>query len=44
VIRHEIPEALVDWKYNLLAGTNLTVYHRKRTTEGTSDFRDFFIY
>jgi hypothetical protein len=37
MIRHEIPEALVDWIEYMLAGRNLNIYHRKRTTEGTPD-------
>ena len=40
MIRHEVPEVLVDWTENMLGGTakrNLTVYHRERTTEGTPD-------
>jgi hypothetical protein len=36
MIRQEIPEALVDWTENILVGRNLMVYHRERTTEGTS--------
>jgi hypothetical protein len=37
MIRHEIPEALMDWTENMLAGRNLIFYHRERTTEGTPD-------
>jgi hypothetical protein len=35
--RHEIPDVLVDWTENRLAGRNLTVHHMDITTEGTSD-------
>jgi hypothetical protein len=37
MIRHEIPEVLVDWTENMLAERNITVYHRERTTDGTPD-------
>jgi hypothetical protein len=37
MIRHEIPEALMDWTGNMLAGRNLTVYNRGRTIEGTPE-------
>jgi hypothetical protein len=37
MIRHYIPEVLVDWTDYMLEGRNLIVYHRERTTEGTRD-------
>jgi hypothetical protein len=37
MISYKIPEAHADWPENMLAGRNLTVYHRKRTTEGIPD-------
>jgi hypothetical protein len=37
MIRHEIPEALVDWTENMLSGRNLIVYCRERTIESTPD-------
>jgi hypothetical protein len=37
IIRHKIPEALMDWTENMLAGRKLIVCHRERTTEGTPD-------
>jgi hypothetical protein len=37
MIRHEIPEALMNWMENMLAGRNHSVCHRERTIEGTPD-------
>ena len=36
-MRHEIPEVLVDWTENMLAGRNTIVYHGDKTTEGRPD-------
>ena len=37
MIKYKIPEALVDWTDRMLAGRNITGYHRDMTTEGTPD-------
>ena len=37
MLRHEIPEPLMDWTKNMLAGRNIIVYHREKTIEGTPD-------
>jgi hypothetical protein len=37
MIRHDIPEALVDWTQNMFTGKYLIVYHRERSIEGTPD-------
>jgi hypothetical protein len=35
--RHDIPEALMDWTENMLAGRRIMVYHGERVVEGTPD-------
>jgi hypothetical protein len=37
MIRHHIPEALVDWTENMLAGRRIMVYHGEKMVEGTPD-------
>jgi hypothetical protein len=37
MIRHEIPEALFNWRENMSAGRNLIVYYWEQPTEGTPD-------
>jgi hypothetical protein len=37
MIRHDIPEAFVDWTENMLVGRKIIVYHKEKIIEGTSD-------
>ena len=37
MIRHDSPEALMDWTENMLAGRRIMVYHREKMVEGTQD-------
>jgi hypothetical protein len=37
MIRHEIPEVLVDWTDSMLVERNIVVCHGEETTEGTPD-------
>jgi hypothetical protein len=35
--RHDVPEVLVDWTENMLAGRRIMVYHGEKMVEGTPD-------